>query len=353
MKRNSRPRRGRDPKASLPLGKLPPALLEECLKATVLADNTVLEEPRIGADAALLAPPEGALIAVTSDPITFTSADVGFHLLAVNINDVVTTGAYPRWLSLNLLLPPGTAEQDVVELFDSVSRACVQFDVTLVGGHTEITDAVVRPVAVGTLLGVLKKDRRVDPSRSRPGDAVVLIGQLAVEGTAVLARERKAEVEEAFGKRFQRQAVALLEDPGICIRDPALLSATRYLVHALHDPTEGGVATALRELSSLTGHGLEVNLEEVEVLPETLQLCEFFGLDPYGLLASGSLLAVLPEEEALRLARALPEQLSVTCRVIGRLTRRKSCLWRRGVSDSFEAIPEFERDEILRVLERR
>jgi hydrogenase maturation factor len=206
---------------------------------------------------------------------------------------------------------------------------------------------------VGTLLGVLKKDRRVDPSRSRPGDAVVLIGQLAVEGTAVLARERKAEVEEAFGKRFQRQAVALLEDPGICIRDPALLSATRYLVHALHDPTEGGVATALRELSSLTGHGLEVNLEEVEVLPETLQLCEFFGLDPYGLLASGSLLAVLPEEEALRLARALPEQLSVTCRVIGRLTRRKSCLWRRGVSDSFEAIPEFERDEILRVLERR
>lgn len=331
-------------------GKLPARLLERFLGETVLVDPTVIQGPGIGRDAAIIHPPPDEMLVVTSDPITFTAAQIGRLLLAVNINDVVTTGACPRWLLLDLLLPPGTTEGDVERFFTSIGEACREHEITLVGGHTEITDAVTRPVAVGTLVGTMKRDRRIDLSRARPGDRILLIGPIAVEGTAVLARERAAEVEKALGKEFRERAEALLEQPGICIREAALLAVSRYLSHALHDPTEGGLAMALYELAASTGCGVEVDARSVDVLPETEAICELFRIDPFGLLASGSLLAVLPGEEAHRLGEAVRDRLGLEATIIGALTEEKRARWTdpRGLSSP---IPEFPRDEIARVLE--
>lgn len=337
-------------KETLPLGKLPAPLLEKCLKAAAPLEPAVLQGPGPGADAAIIAPPPEEMLVASSDPITFTAMELGPHLLAVNINDVVTTGANPRWLVMDLLLPPGTAESEVEALFQSVGEACRTHEVALVGGHTEITDAVTRPVAVGMLLGTMKRDRRIDPSRARPGDRILLIGPIAVEGTALLARERRAEVEQAFGKEFCDRAENLLVKPGICVREAALLAVSRYLSHALHDPTEGGLATALLELSAFTHCGIDVAAREVEVLPETQALCQHFGLDPFGLLASGSLLAVLPEDEALRLGKALEDHLGIRSSLIGALTAEESCIW-RDLKGRKGAFPQFARDEIVRVLE--
>ena len=312
----------------------------------------VLQGPRPGVDSAVLAATQDDLLAVTSDPITFTDSKLGHHLLAINSNDLATAGAYPRFLVLNLLFPIGTREETVRETFRSVGDACRDFEITLIGGHTEITDAVTRTVVSGTLIGLMKKDRRVDPSRTQALDSILLIGPIAVEGTAILARERKADVVEALGADFQRRAESLLESPGICIRDPALFAAGRYVTNALHDPTEGGLATALRELSQMTGHGVEVDRSAVEVLPETETLCRQFGLDPFGLLASGSLLAVLPGDEARRLSTSLEKRMNLSSRIIGRMTAEASCLWHDG--DGVKTlIPEFSRDEILRALETK
>lgn len=356
MKKRSRKGRPRGPTKGPPsplaMGKIPAALLEHCLRDAVIQDPTVIEGPRLGNDAAIIRPPQADDIVVTSDPISFTDIGVGEHLLAININDVVTTGAYPRWLVLTLMLPNGTRENEVRSFFASLGEACADHEIALVGGHTEVTDAVTRPLAVGTLIGVLRSDRRVDPSRSRPGDAVLLIGPIAVEGTALIARELAAEVERDLGKPFRDRAEKLLETPGICVREPALLAVSRYLAHALHDPTEGGLATALRELSALTAWGLDVDQEKVDILPETHAICEHFGISPYGLLASGSLLAVLPTDEAERLARALGKHLGIRAGIIGHLTEGKNCLWGRGEAPR-TPIPEFPQDEIVRVLERR
>ena len=341
---------GKTEHSALPIGKLPPDLLERCLDQAAADDPSIIVGPQVGADAEILAPTQTDMLVLTSDPITFTDEEVGPHLLAVNINDVVTTGGFPRWLVLNLLLPLSTTEEQVVDVFQSIVGACRRYDILLVGGHTEITDAVTRTVAVGTLVGLVRKDRRIDPSRSQPGDDILLIGPIAIEGTALLARERREEIIDAFGPEFQKSAAGLLDNPGICISDPALLACGRYLAHALHDPTEGGLATALRELAAVTGCGVEVEVDQVEILPQTATLCEHFSIDPLGLLASGSLLAVLPPEEAESLSRALRDQLSISSSVIGRLTPNSDCVWRRG-KGSLGPIPVFPRDEIARVLE--
>jgi hydrogenase maturation factor len=341
---------GKSKRSPLPIGKLPTDILARCLDLAAVDDPSIICGPGIGADAAVLAPTQTDMLVLTSDPITFTDANIGPHLLAININDVVTTGGFPRWLVLNLLLPVGTTEKHVSEVFKSIVDACRRYEILLVGGHTEITDAVTRTVAVGTLVGLARKDRRIDPSRSQPGDDILLIGPIAIEGTALLARERRDEIIENFGEEFQKSAEDLLEDPGICISDAALLACGRYLAHALHDPTEGGLATALRELAAVTACGVEVEVDKVEILPQTATLCEHFGIDPLGLLASGSLLAVLPPGEAERLSRALRDQLKISSSIIGRLTEDPQCVWRKGDGQP-GPIPVFPRDEIVRVLE--
>jgi hydrogenase maturation factor len=354
MKRRRRARSStpsKQPDAVLPLGKLPARLLERLLGEVVFLDPTVLQGPGIGLDAALIAPPQSEMLAITSDPITFTSGEIGAHLIAVNVNDLATTGACPRWLMLDLLFPPGTTEKQVEAQFHSIGEACKEHELTIIGGHTEISDAVTRPVAVGVLLGTVKRDRKVDPSRARPGDRILLIGPIAIEGTAVLARERAEEIDEALGRALRIRAESLVVEPGICIRDAALLAVSRYLAHALHDPTEGGLATALRELAAVTRCGVEIDSDAVAILPETTAICRHFGIDPFGLLASGALLAVLPENEALRLAGAAREILGVRAAVIGALTESPECLWKdpRGYK---APIPDFARDELARVLER-
>lgn len=355
MKRRRHPRSltpGSSVDLGLPLGKLPARILDRLLADAVLVDSAVVQGPGTGKDAAIIGTPINELLVVTSDPITFTSSDIGQHLLAVNINDIVTTGACPRWLVLTLFFPPGTSERDVEMLFQSIGEACKHFEITLTGGHTEITDAVTRPVAVGTLLGTMKRDRGVDTSRARPGDAVLLIGGLAIEGTAVLAKEFAEDVETALGSDLQKRAERFLVDPGICVWRPALLAVSRYLAHALHDPTEGGLATALRELTALTGCGIEAEKKSVVIYPETEAICEHFKIDPFGLLASGALLAVLPEGEAGRLGDKITQELKLPTSIIGALTKETSCVWKEE-SGTTTPITEFARDELARFLESR
>src|SRR5262249_21265007 len=142
--------------------------------------------PAVGEDACVIEVPEGALV-VTSDPITLTGARVGRYAVVVNANDVAVTGARPRWFLATLLLPVGSTDNDVGELFRDIQEALDALGATLVGGHTEITAAVRQPVVVGQMLGVAARDRVITTGGARPGDVVVQIGAVPVEGAAVLA----------------------------------------------------------------------------------------------------------------------------------------------------------------------
>ena len=329
-------------------GKLPAELLGRLLGKIDVKDPRVVVGARSGEDAALIDVGDRYLVA-TSDPITFATDLIGWYLVQVNANDIAVMGGTPRWLMATLLLPERTEPDEVDAIFDQIVEACSKLDVTLIGGHTEVTYDLPRPVAVGAMLGEVDKDRAVLTSGARPGDSIVLTKGVPVEGTALLAREAsgalaKADVEPEVIER----AEGFLFDPGISVVRDAAIACEAVDVHAMHDPTEGGVATGLLEIARAAGVGLLVDSDRVPVLPEGERVCSALGLDPLGLIASGSLLATVAGEDAPTLIAALAAE-GIAAYEIGRVTPASQGLQLR-TADGIKDLPVFERDELARYL---
>lgn len=333
----------------LPQGKLPAELLARLLDGLPPADAIL--GPRPGEDAAVLAAVDGLLV-VTSDPITFTAERAGRYAVHVNANDIAAMGAEPRWLLAVLLLPPGTNEAEVTAIMADLSAACTEIGVSLAGGHTEVTDSVQRVVVCGTMLGVVAPDRLVTSGGARPGDLLLLSKPLPIEGTAVLAREAAADLQaHGLSAELLDAAAGLLDQPGIGVLRDSRILCQGALPHALHDVTEGGVATALREMAGAASVGLRIERAAIPILPAGAAICRALGLDPLGLLGSGALLAaVAPEDAASKLADLRAAGLDAAA--IGAITSG-SALELVAPDGTIAPLPVFARDEIARYFSER
>ncbi len=280
-----------DDSRPLPAGKLPNELLDRFLKVLDCSDPSVLVGPRVGEDVAVVSLDGEDTLVLKSDPITFATDAIGYYAMVVNANDLATCGARPRWMLATLLFPPGTPPSRVRQVMVELQQAASQFGVSLCGGHTEITDAVTRPVVVGQLAGTVSRSRLIDKRKMRAGDQVLLTKGVAVEGTALIAREFAPRLLElGLHQEEVDQCRGFLTDPGISILREAEIAAGCKEVRALHDVTEGGLATALRELCAAGGHRLRVYPGRIPVLGPTARICKLLDLDPLGLIGSGSLL---------------------------------------------------------------
>jgi hydrogenase maturation factor len=331
----------------LPLGKLPGGLLQSVLDKVARHDPRVIVGPRVGEDAAVIDAGDHYLVA-TADPITFATDELGWYALHVNANDIVVRGATPRWFLATLLLPEGTDEERVRALFAQMAEACEELEVTLVGGHTEITHGLDRPIVAGTMLGEVAKDRLVTTGGARVGDAVVMTKGVPLEGAAIIAREKEAEARaRGVPAAAIRRAKGFLRAPGISVRPEAELACELASVHAMHDPTEGGIATALHELADAAGVGLRIDRDRIMVLPEGRLLCEAFGLDPLGTIASGALLMTLDPAEAGVVIHALARE-AIDCHFIGQVVDRAQGVTLVEGTRSWP-MPIFPQDEITRL----
>jgi hydrogenase maturation factor len=230
--------------------------------------------------------------------------------------------------------------------------ACESLGVELVGGHTEVTIGLDRPIVVGAMLGEVERERLVRPESARPGDALILTKGIAIEGAAVLAREARERLLAlgVAGAALDR-AAAYLDDPGISVVREAQAVCDAVPVHAMHDPTEGGLATALHELALASGCGLGIEREAIKVLPEARVICEAAGLEPLGLLASGALLIAVAEADCARAIAAI-EETGVAARRIGSLAGQGEPVI-MSVNRKGGPLPRFERDEAARFLEEQ
>ena len=324
-------------------GKLPHSMLGRML-ARAPGGSGVMVGPALGEDACAL-DARGEVLVASTDPITFTSEDLGHYAVNVNANDVATMGARPRWFLASLLLPEGFEDKKVRRIFDGLASACRSSGVSLAGGHTEVTSAVARPVMVGTMLGTVPRRRLVRPERTREGDVVLMTKRLAIEGTAIIARERRRRAERVLGRRRAARARSMLYKPGISVVPEAMAAAGAAPVHAMHDPTEGGFISGIRELSMATGLGVEVREDRIPVYGETREICREFGLNPLGLIASGSLLIVASPRSSKRIAAALRRK-RIECADIGRMTGKRCWLLMDGRRRPFPAAGV---DEITRI----
>jgi len=332
-------------------GKLPIDRLQSLLGQLSRSDPRLLVGPRIGEDAAVIDVGDRCLV-VSTDPITFATDAIGRYAVHVNANDVAVLGARPRWFFLVLLLPEHGTTADVAEsIMADVREACDELGITVAGGHTEITQGLDRPILVGQMIGEVSASRFVRKERLAVGDQVLLTRGAAIEGTAILAREMAGALRETVGQETLTRAARFLIDPGISVVRAALAAADAgEVVHAMHDPTEGGLAMGLFELAAPAGLGLRIVRETIPVFPETDAICAALRLDPLRLIASGALLiAVAPKgtEAVLRAVRAV----GVPIQVIGEVRPPGDGI--TIVSNGrAEPLTPPERDEIVRATAR-
>lgn len=330
----------------LPVGKLPGQLLGRLIGLYGSSDPSVLVGPGIGGDAAAIEVGETTVV-VKSDPITFASESPARYLVDVNANDLACLGATPRWMMVTALLPAGTTEAEVETHFRELRDACVERGVSLVGGHTEVTNAVNRPILVGVLLGEAR-GAILQPGGARPGDVLLVTKALALEGTALVARELEQRLSDAVGREIVERAAGLLADPGISVVPEAIALLDAGGVTALHDPTEGGLATGVRELVLAAGCGAAVEREAVPVLPETAAIAAALDLDPLGMLASGSLLVAADAASVQGLVAACDE-IGVRLTRIGEVTDRAGRFTLHAAGEERE-LPVYDTDEVARAL---
>ncbi len=331
------------------LGKLTPNTLEGLLSRIPASDPRVILGPKLGEDAALLDFGHEVLVAKT-DPITFATDLIGWYAVHVNANDVACAGAQPRWFMATLLLPRDMNEDGVSQIFRQITDACESLDVTLVGGHTEVTQNLDQPIIVGCMLGVAPKDKALTTGGAQVGDYVILTKGVSLEGSALLAREQPDVLREGgMDPHMIEEAASLLFNPGISVVKDARIACRAATVHSMHDPTEGGLASALQEVASAAGVGITVDERKIPFLPQCLEICRVLNLEPLGLLASGSLIITLPPEEAPNLLSALHQE-GIDAHHIGHITPPED-----GVTLLTGCLavpmPTFERDELARYFE--
>lgn len=333
---------------ALPVGKLPFELLGSLLASLDSRDESVVVGPGLGRDAAVL-DLGGMLLVIKNDPVTFVTQEAGVYLVNVNANDLSCLGAVPRWLLVTALLPEvGSTPALVSDLFHQLTATCASLGISLIGGHTEITAGVSRPLLIGTLIGTAGPAGLLYPGNAHRGDRLLLARPAGIEGTALLALERPDELSAALGDELVTRAQCLLHDPGISVVSIAKALLETNAVTALHDPTEGGVANGVREIAAASGLGAVMNRDLVPLLEETRAIAGHYRIDPLGMLSSGTLLATVSADDVERVQSHCSAR-GISTAIIGKLTSPTSGFQLIESNRSIE-LPMFQTDEVTRAL---
>jgi len=334
----------------LKIGKLDIDILKRLLKKYTILDPRVVIGPKIGEDAAVIDLGEGIdhYWVVTADPITFTTEEIGYYGVVVNLNDLATMGAIPKWFLATLLFPENSDLGHIEKVFKQIHDACHRFKISFIGGHTEITPGINRMILSGHMIGEVKKDKLVTTSGARAGDLLLLVKGICIEGTSIIARERESELlARGIAPSLIRRAKRFIFEPGIDVLQAARIACDTVSVHSMHDPTEGGLINGIVEMALASEKEIEVNLEKVLIYKESRIVCQEYGLDPLGVIASGALLLTISPSDLSPLLKAFGE-VSIPTQVIGQVKRgqaRVLAIDEKG-SKEFHALP---RDEILKI----
>jgi len=322
-------------------GKIPPEILLRTVFTNLgRIDKRVLVGPGIGRDSAAVKQ-NGTVLVFTADPITGTPSHIGQHSVEINANDIATTGARPKWYLCTILLPIGTRENSLKEIAREIHDTAKRLGISVVGGHTEATSGIDRPIISGFMIGETR-GRVLSAEDGRRGDRILLTKTAGLEGTAILARD-KATLLRKKGVPDKLLKLARSYQEQISVVEEALLAAKLKQVHALHDPTEGGVLNGLWEMAEASNLGIEVWADKIPVAPATQVICLTLGLDPLKLMSSGTLLLAVEESKRRTIQKAL---LKLRGRVteVGRFTRRDKgrVLLKRGKRQALSAVPQDE-----------
>ena len=325
------------------IGKVP----ENVLKRSVMKQlhykrDEVILGPGIGEDCAALALAEDEILVMSTDPITGTAKDIGKLAIQITANDLASAGAEPIGVMLTILLPDGTREIALKRIMEQMECACREAKMQILGGHTEVTAVVNQPVVNVAGVAKAKKGSLISTAGARAGMDIVVSKWVGIEGTMIFAKEKEAELKEHFPADFVDTAIGFDRYLSVV---PEAAVATQSSVAAMHDVTEGGLFGALWEMAEASGVGPEIDLKKIPIRQETVEICEYFDVNPYGLISSGMMLMAAADGNALVLAL---QEAGIPATVIGKATEGNDRVIIRDEERRFLEPPKT--DELYKVL---
>lgn len=282
-----------------PSGKLSPGALARSVFAHTGAHRSeVLVGPAVGEDAAVIAWPEGRLMVFASDPIVGAARGAGRLLIRVNVNDIASKGGEPAYVAITLILPPAMGEDAVSRIMGEIHDECAATGIAIVGGHTEFNDAYAHPVMSAALVGTAERVFRA--SDMRAGDVIYVTKYIGIEGMTILAADRPDLLRGVLTADEIAEVEGWMDHTSVLPESRILRNYASFM----HDPTEGGFLGGLGEICRLAELSAAVDRDDVPLHPYTARAAKSLGFDPLKLVASGSMLAVIPADLAAEAERA-------------------------------------------------
>lgn len=325
------------------LGKIPEVVLKRSILNQIKhRREEVLLGPAVGEDCSVIGLEKDEVIVMSTDPITGTVQDIGTLAVHITANDIASSGAEVIGIMLSVLLPEMTAEAELRSLMHDVEAVCEQLQIEILGGHTEVTKAVNQPIVTVTGIGKMKRADMIKTSGAKPGQEIVMTKWAGLEGTAILAKAREQELLTKYSAGFISGAQRMMDDISVV---PESKIAREVGVTSMHDVTEGGIFGALWEIGAASKIGLEVDLQKIQLRQETVEICEFFDLNPYMLISSGCMLIVTGNANLL--VDRLKEE-GIAAAVIGRITKGNDRIIVNGGEQRYLEPPKA--DELYKVM---
>jgi hydrogenase maturation factor len=325
------------------IGKIPETVLKRSvLKHIKRRRPEVLVGPAIGEDCSVIGVNGDEVIILSTDPITGAVQDIGVLAVHITANDIASSGAEVIGIMVSILLPENTVEAELKLLMNDIEAVCEQLQIEVVGGHTEITKAVNQPIVTVTGIGKIKKSKLIKTTGAINGQEIVMTKWAGLEGTAILATAKQQELLSKYSAGFINKAQMMLDYISVV---PESRIAMEVGVTSMHDVTEGGIFGALWEIGAASRVGLEVDLQKILLKQETVEICEYFDLNPYMLISSGCMLIVT--DNANQLVDKLNDQ-GITAAVIGRITEGNDRIIVNGEERRYLEPPKT--DELYKVM---
>jgi hydrogenase maturation factor len=306
---------------TLPHGKIPIEILQQVIFKNLGAKRSeVVLGPSAGIDGAVIDFGNKSLI-VSMDPITGALERVGWLAVNINANDVATFGVQPEYL-LSCILLPENAERITVETISmQMGKAAKDLEIAIIGGHCEVTPGLSNPIVVGCTIGTTEKGNYVTAGGAKQGDKIILTKSAGIEGTAILASDKMRILEKTMSHKTLLSAQQFFDQ--VSVVKEAIAAFKTGGVHAMHDPTEGGVAGGIHEMADASNLGVKVQEQKITVKPETREICNFFKIDPLQLISSGALLIAAKPNATESIIETL-KQNSIYASVIGEFLKEQN-----------------------------
>ena len=325
-------------------GKVPNGLLQKIILNKIKhTRKDILVTPKIGEDCCAVDYGEYTCV-LSTDPITGSVNEVGRLAVHVSCNDIASCGAEPIGMLVSILVPPSATEDDLDTVMSQLCDTAASLNVDIIGGHTEITDAVGRIVIIGTAVGKCLKEKMITTSGAMEDDDIVMTKSAGIEGTAIIASDFEEKLKSVLDKDLIQSAKGFIDRISV-VKEGII--AGKLGVNSMHDVTEGGILGAVWEIAEASGVGALVYKDKIRVERETEEICRYFGIDPLKLISSGCM--VITCRNAEELIKELDEQ-NVKAQIIGKITKLPDRILIDGHSK--ENINEPASDELYKIINR-